>query len=178
MRPGKARLPWSDHDFSARMLAEHLDDRHDLASRRPSTIDTHVLWLKSLLPEPRPAAGCGPRLRPRPVLERLVAAGRSASASTWLPLRSTMHDHAAALDLPCEYIVGDFRSTDLDGSSIWCCVCSGAQHRPDQRRAARIPSARGRRAVTGPASEQGTAPMSWYAVDGGLFAGRSTPCAH
>jgi hypothetical protein len=42
LRPGEARLPWDDQEFSARMLAEHLDDRHDMASRRGSLIDRHV----------------------------------------------------------------------------------------------------------------------------------------
>jgi hypothetical protein len=32
------RLPCHDRDFSARMLVEHLDDRHDLASRPMQTL--------------------------------------------------------------------------------------------------------------------------------------------
>jgi hypothetical protein len=32
-------VPWNDPDFSERMLAEHLSQEHDLASRRSATID-------------------------------------------------------------------------------------------------------------------------------------------
>jgi len=40
-----ARLPWGDPEFSARILAEHLDQRHDLASRRRAVIDAQADWL-------------------------------------------------------------------------------------------------------------------------------------
>ncbi len=62
--PG-AELDWSDPAFSRRLLAEHLDQSHDGASRRRSLIDQHVRRLRQLLPDP-PAhildAGCGPGL--------------------------------------------------------------------------------------------------------------------
>ncbi len=43
-----ARLPWGDPGFSARMLAEHLDQRHDLASRRTAVIDAQAQRLAAL----------------------------------------------------------------------------------------------------------------------------------
>src|ERR1051326_2496797 len=61
LRPGEARLPWGDQEFSTRMLAEHLDDRHDMASRRGSLIDRHVAWLSTLAPHGHRVLdlGCG-----------------------------------------------------------------------------------------------------------------------
>jgi SAM-dependent methyltransferase len=62
--PG-AELDWSDPAFSRRLLAEHLDQAHDGASRRRTLIARHVSRLRQLLPDP-PArildAGCGPGL--------------------------------------------------------------------------------------------------------------------
>jgi SAM-dependent methyltransferase len=60
-----AELDWSDPAFSRRLLAEHLDQSHDGASRRRPLIERHVRRLRQLLPDP-PArvldAGCGPGL--------------------------------------------------------------------------------------------------------------------
>ena len=60
-----AELDWADPAWSRRLLAEHLDQAHDGASRRASLIDRHVRRLRQLLPAP-PArlldAGCGPGL--------------------------------------------------------------------------------------------------------------------
>ena len=60
-----AELDWSDPAFSRRLLAEHLDQGHDGASRRLPLIEQHVRRLRQLLPGP-PArvldAGCGPGL--------------------------------------------------------------------------------------------------------------------
>ena len=38
-------IPWNDPGFSKRMLEEHLTQRHDLASRRFTTIDQQVGWI-------------------------------------------------------------------------------------------------------------------------------------
>lgn len=42
-------IPWSDPAFSARMLAEHLSQEHDAASRRLETIDKQVEWVHNEL---------------------------------------------------------------------------------------------------------------------------------
>ena len=39
------KIPWNDPDFSERMLAEHLTQAHDAASRRAALIDRHVRWI-------------------------------------------------------------------------------------------------------------------------------------
>ena len=38
-------IPWDDPAFSKRMLAEHLTQEHDHASRRSETIDRQVRWI-------------------------------------------------------------------------------------------------------------------------------------
>ena len=39
------KIPWDDPDFSRRMLAEHLSQEHDLASRKREMIRTQVQWI-------------------------------------------------------------------------------------------------------------------------------------
>lgn len=60
-----AELDWGDPAVSRRLLAEHLDQTHDGASRRLPSVDRHVARLLRLLPPP-PAdvldAACGPGL--------------------------------------------------------------------------------------------------------------------
>jgi ubiquinone/menaquinone biosynthesis C-methylase UbiE len=62
-------IPWDDPGFSERMLAEHLSQDHDLASRRSETIDRHVQWIFSEVLGSRPARlldlACGPGLYTR-----------------------------------------------------------------------------------------------------------------
>ena len=59
-------IPWNDPEFSERMLAEHLSQEHDLASRRTETIDRHVEWIFSEILDSSPARlldlACGPGL--------------------------------------------------------------------------------------------------------------------
>ncbi|MGH9175344.1 MAG: class I SAM-dependent methyltransferase, partial [Vicinamibacterales bacterium] len=60
------KIPWDDPAFSRRMLAEHLSEAHDHASRRAATIDDHVDWIERVPLEGRRARildlGCGPGL--------------------------------------------------------------------------------------------------------------------
>jgi hypothetical protein len=77
-----ARLPWGDPAFSARMLAEHLDQRHDLASRRTAVIDAQAQWLAALVaPGGRLRdLGCGPGGH----LERLALQAVAPTVSWYL----------------------------------------------------------------------------------------------
>ncbi|MBN2469369.1 MAG: methyltransferase domain-containing protein [Anaerolineae bacterium] len=58
------KLPWHDPDISRRMLAEHLAQDHDAASRRTAIIDLHVDWIHHGVLGKSPSAildlGCGP----------------------------------------------------------------------------------------------------------------------
>ena len=46
---GAYKIPWDDPDFSRRMLAEHLAQDHDMASRRAKWIDRQVEWIHNHL---------------------------------------------------------------------------------------------------------------------------------
>lgn len=63
--PGEL-LFWDDPHISAQMLAAHLDPNHDLASRRPETIQRSVDWLVAMLGLQAGNSvldlGCGPGL--------------------------------------------------------------------------------------------------------------------
>ena len=70
---GAYKIPWDDPDFSRRMLAEHLSQDHELASRRVEWIDRQVKWIHGDLLAGQPAeildVACGPGL----YAHRLVA---------------------------------------------------------------------------------------------------------
>jgi SAM-dependent methyltransferase len=59
-------IPWDEPEFSERMLAEHLSQEHDLASRKSETIYQQVEWIFSSVLGSRPARvldlACGPGL--------------------------------------------------------------------------------------------------------------------
>jgi SAM-dependent methyltransferase len=60
------KIPWNDPAFSERMLAEHLSQSHDAASRRVPTIDKQVDWIQTTQLEAAPSRvldlACGPGL--------------------------------------------------------------------------------------------------------------------
>jgi SAM-dependent methyltransferase len=60
------KIPWSDPEFSERMLREHLSQQHDAASRRFQKVSAHVAWIHRELLGERPARVldlcCGPGL--------------------------------------------------------------------------------------------------------------------
>lgn len=59
-------LPWSDPAFGQRMLAEHLDQSHNLASRNLDIVEVQVDWIHRVLLDTTPSRildlGCGPGL--------------------------------------------------------------------------------------------------------------------
>ncbi|MCY4029309.1 MAG: class I SAM-dependent methyltransferase [Acidobacteria bacterium] len=107
-------LPWDDPDFSERMLAEHLSQQHDRASRRAATIDAQVRFLA------RQVAGgdgarvldlaCGPGL----YLHRLARLGYRCHGIDFSPA-AIRHARsvAAAEALDCTFDQADLRQADL-----------------------------------------------------------------
>ncbi|MBL8133664.1 MAG: methyltransferase domain-containing protein [Anaerolineae bacterium] len=79
------KIPWDEPDFSRRMLAEHLSQAHDAASRRFSLIDQHVAWIQRKLLQAQPARildlGCGPGFYSK----RLTALGHSCTGIDFSP---------------------------------------------------------------------------------------------
>ncbi len=106
-------IPWHDVDFSARMLAEHLTQAHDHASRRSHLIDQHVAWIHQLLLQEKPAhlldLGCGPGF----YTNRLAQLGHTCVGIDYSPA-SIAYAQKAAKDatLSCVYHHADMRSAE------------------------------------------------------------------
>jgi SAM-dependent methyltransferase len=108
------KIPWNDPDFSRRMLAEHLDQRHGMASRQFATIDAHVDWIFSQLLGGVPGfvldLGCGPGL----YTQRLARLGCVCLGIDFSPA-SVAYAIAAADEagLACTYRRGNMLDADL-----------------------------------------------------------------
>lgn len=68
----ESKIPWDEPAFSQRMLANHLSQDHDWASRRQEIIEQQVEWIASQL---SPGAhildlGCGPGFYTHHLAER------------------------------------------------------------------------------------------------------------
>ena len=109
-------IPWSDPDFSRRMLAEHFSQEHDAASRRTETIDAHAEWIHAELLAAQPSRvldlGCGPGL----YMERLARRGHTLTGVDYSPA-SVAHARKTAErgGLPITVIEGDMRKTEFGG---------------------------------------------------------------
>ena len=105
-------IPWDDPGFSERMLAEHLSQEHDLASRRSETIDRHVGWIFSEILGSRPARlldlACGPGL----YAIRLARIGCDCVGIDFSPasIRYARDTAAAEAQLSCTYHQADVRN--------------------------------------------------------------------
>lgn len=107
-------IPWNDPEFSERMLAEHLSQDHDLASRKSEAIDTHVDWILSSSPDRGPKRvldlGCGPGL----YAQRLAGRGCKYVGLDFSPASIRYaQESAAAVGLDCRFILGDLRDQDF-----------------------------------------------------------------
>lgn len=102
-------IPWHDPDFSARMLAEHLTQAHDRASRRTTIIDLQVAWIHDTVLTGKPSTildlGCGPGL----YTSRLAAQGHRCIGIDYSPA-SIAYARAQAPDI--RYELADIRRAD------------------------------------------------------------------
>lgn len=108
------KIPWNDPEFSRRMLAEHLSQAHDAASRRFEIIDQHVAWINDTVLSAKPARildlGCGPGL----YSNRLADLGHECVGIDFSPAsiaHATQHAHQHKLH--CTYIEQDIRQADF-----------------------------------------------------------------
>ena len=107
-------IPWHDPEFSKRMLAEHLTQRHDRASRRFETIDAHVEWIHEHVLDGRAAKvldlGCGPGL----YTSRLARLGHHCVGIDYSPASIAYAEDEARKDkLLCEYTCEDIREAQF-----------------------------------------------------------------
>lgn len=181
-RIGHTKLPWNDPGFSRRMLAEHLDQRHDHASRRFATIDAHVEWLIDTLLSGRPGfvldLGCGPGF----YTERLAVKGCTCRGVDISPA-SIDYARAAAESqgLPCTYVLGDIVDADLGSNHDLAIFLFGELNTFPRDEVLRLLGRVRRCLRTGgrillevhtdrSVIAAGCEPAGWYTSSGGLFA--------
>jgi len=108
---GAYKIPWDNPDFSRRMLAEHLSQEHDLASRKREMVGTQVRWIHENICNNTPAKlldiGCGPGL----YIEQFAAMDYDCCGIDFSPAsieyaRSQLGDKAKLIE-------GDVRSVDF-----------------------------------------------------------------
>jgi len=103
-------IPWDEPEFAERMLAEHLSQDHDLASRKTAKIVSHAKWIFEELLESNPGRvldlACGPGL----YTCALAGLGCKCVGVDFSPA-SIRHanESAAAKKLPCTHLLADVR---------------------------------------------------------------------
>ena len=112
---GPYKIPWDDPDFSRRMLAEHLTQDHDLASRCAEWIDRQVAWIHEGLLDGQPAnildLGCGPGF----YSHRLTRLGHSCRGIDFGPASVEYARRRDPDSARCEFVLGDIREAPFDG---------------------------------------------------------------
>ena len=106
-------IPWDEPGFSRRMLAEHLTQEHDAASRRFKVIDRHVRWIHRRVLHRSPSLvldlGCGPGL----YASRLAKLGHQCKGIDYSPSSiEYARSQAAREGLNCTYIHQDIRQAE------------------------------------------------------------------
>ena len=110
---GGEKIPWDTPDFSERMLAEHLSQQHDRASRRGDIILRHVGWLNEQVLCGRPARVldlcCGPGL----YTAALARLGHECIGIDFSPASIRYaRQRASEEGLRCLYVQADVRIAD------------------------------------------------------------------
>jgi SAM-dependent methyltransferase len=178
------KIPWNDPEFSRRMLAEHLSQEHDWASRRAATIDMHVDWIhRSVLSEVPSRVldlGCGPGL----YAARLAALGHTCTGIDFSPASiSYAGEQASKSRLACTYVLEDVRLADFGTDNALVMFIFGESNvftRDDFEKILRKAHA-----ALSPGGhlllevhtfetvrEVGSSPASWYSSPSGLFSER------
>lgn len=182
------KIPWNDPAFSARMLAEHLSQAHDAASRRAPLIDKQVDWIHHHVLGGRPAhildLGCGPGF----YCHRLARLGHVCVGIDFGPA-SIAHARRGVTDeqMACTFVEGDVRTTPFGASFDLVMfiygefnVFTAGDARAVLVRANRALKPGGRLLLEPHRLEAirtiGQEPPSWYASAGGLFSDRPHLC--
>jgi SAM-dependent methyltransferase len=110
------KIPWSDPEFSARMLQEHLSQDHNAASRRLPIIERQVEWIHAHMLGSSPGKildlACGPGL----YSHRLARLGHNCQGIDFGPA-SIVHAKKVATQegLTCQFLEADIRSASYGG---------------------------------------------------------------
>lgn len=179
------RVPWDDPAFSERVLAEHLAQENDAASRPASQIKKHVDWIQRQLLGGKPGKildlGSGPGL----YTARLAKLGHTCHGIDFAPAAIQY----AVKNAPpgCSYELADIRSAEYGSDYDLVIFIFGALNlsRPQDARlilqkacAALKPGglllleASSLDAV----DQIGNQPSMWYSAESGLFSDRPHLC--
>lgn len=113
-------IPWDDPDFSKRMLAEHLSQKHNLASRQFDIMDQQVKWIHEEVLGGRSARildlTCGPGF----YTNRLARLGHECIGIDYAPEPIRYAEEEAAREgLACTYRLADAREAEYgDGYDL------------------------------------------------------------
>lgn len=184
------KIPWDEPAFSERMLAEHLSQEHDLASRRGETIERHVEWIVATAGlhggDRVLDLGCGPGLYTSALARRgFACTGIDFSPASIAHARAV----AAAEGLDCRYELADVREAEFGEGFALATMIYGEFNafRREEARAilerARGALAPGGRIVIeahtfaavesiGGGRRAGGTSSSWLATSSGLFSAR------
>jgi SAM-dependent methyltransferase len=182
-------IPWNDPDFSRRMLAEHLNQAHNLASRRFDIIDRQVQWIHGSMLEGRPTRildlTCGPGF----YTGSLARLGHACQGIDYAPAAlKYAQEEAARQGLSCTYRLADVRKADYGEGYGLVMMLFGQLNvfrRADARlileKACRALAPEGRLLIEPQRFEtvekSGKAAPSWYSrEEGGLFSDRPHLC--
>ena len=112
---GAYKIPWVDPDFSRRMLAEHLAQDHDMASRRSEWIDKQVAWIHNTLLNGKPSGildlGCGPGF----YTHRLAIRGHQCHGIDFSPASIEYAQQHNPDKLQVDFVLGDIRHIAFGG---------------------------------------------------------------
>jgi len=112
---GDYKIPWHDPEFSSRMLAEHLTQEHDMASRRFEWIDRQVEWIHRKLLAVRSAnildLGCGPGF----YSHRLAVLGHRCRGIDFGPASIEYAWQHSPDRSRCEFVLDDIRHAAFGG---------------------------------------------------------------
>ena len=182
---GQYKIPWDDPDFSRRMLAEHLSQDHDLASRKLPAIRAQVNWIHENLQKSRPGRlldlGCGPGLYSR----EFAALGYQCRG---LDFSSASIQHARQINQGrAEFELADLRTADFGCSYDLAVMIYGEFNvfSPPEIRdlltrvhRALAPGGRALFEVQTfeTVREMGQGPATWFKSEAGLFSDRPHVC--
>jgi SAM-dependent methyltransferase len=177
-------IPWNEPGFSSRMLAEHLSQAHDAASRRFVTIDEHVAWIYETVlgGEPGPVLdlGCGPGF----YSSRLARLGCTCTGIDFGPASiSYARADAVREGLDCTFMLADMRKAEYGEGYKLALLIFGEFNvfKPEDARLilgkAYAALAPGGKLLLEPhtfaaVEAQGQEARSWYTSPAGLFSSR------
>ena len=175
-------IPWDEPGFSRRMLADHLSQLHDGASRRSQLIDRHIDFIRRIALPTAPSRildlGCGPGL----YCHRLASLGYDCTGIDFGPASiDYAQERAQTLSLnACRFELGDIRSAGFGAGNDLVMLLYGELNLfPREQALALLQRCRDSLAPGGRVllevhsealvRERGLAPPKWSVVQSGLF---------